>query len=495
MIHRHRTVVFLLFVAAFFITAGSVLFYAYGYRFSIERGIFIYTGSLSLKTNIETVSVTVDNTLIPEKRLGLLNNSIQIAGLNPGEHRVEVSAPGYRPWSKKIVIQSGLTTEFWNVFLTEENYERAPIPATKEVIKMFPAPNGLFATVKQNGSRYSVDILDIGAEENEEVFATTEAMFLPALETNVEWSPESHKLIIPLTKDGQPLYAVTTLKTKASVMLNELAQMTEPLGAPRWDATAKDFLFFLRGSGLYRLDTGTPNDIETSPAELVSEQVAAYDLSRSRLYYLSSADGLVYETNGHGNPDTPEKVTTTPITIEAGSAYSLIVYDNTRLAIIEERTGTLMVFNKKAGASAPLRTLGTGIKSLQYSDDGKKLLFYTDNEIAVYFNQEWEAQPARDRDSVIQVGRFSAPIRHVQWAEDYEHVLFSLGKNVKLIELDNRDRRNLSDLLTLEASPLQLLSRFGTDALYVVNETAPEASGENTVFSITLPQYTTLFGR
>lgn len=493
MIHRHRTVIFFLFVATFFVTTSSVLFYAYGYRFSIERGIFIYTGSLSLKTNIETVAIRINGIPIPEKKLGLLNNSVQIAGLNPGEHFVEVSAPGYLPWSKKIVIQSGLTTEFWNIFLTEEIYERTPVLATEATLKMFPAPNGLFATVKKNDARYSVEVLDIGAKKNEEVFSTSEAVFLPALESNIEWSPESHKLIIPLASEDKPFYVITTLKTKDSIVLNNVIENTLPVVAPRWDATTKDFLFFLSGDTLYRLDTENVSGAAVAVPEVVAEHIAAYELSGDNLYFLSSLDGRVYEINGHGDRDTPKAITTLPVTIDTQSPYSLIVYDDTRLSVIEESTGTLTVFNKKA--SPTLRTLGTGIKSLQYSDDGKKLLYFTDNEISVYFNQDWPAQPARAKDSIIQVGRFSLPIKNVQWSEDYEHVIFSLGKNVKMIELDNRDRRGISDLLTLEHPPLQLLSRFGTDTLYVVSETStPDLLG-NTVFSITLPQFTTLFGR
>ena len=75
-----------------------------------------------------------------------------------------------------------------------------------------------------------------------------------------------------------------------------------------------------------------------------------------------------------------------------------------------------------------------------------------------------------------------------------EHVIFSLGKSIKMIELDNRDRRDIIDLLTLDIMPLQLLPRFGADKLYVVLESSSDALGGNTVFDIDLPQYATLFG-
>ncbi len=490
MLKRHRTLLFLGFSLSFFVTSGSILFYTYGYRFSLERGIFIYTGSLSLKTNVEAVSIAVDNVTLPERRLGLLNNSIHIAGLNPGEHMIEVSAPRYRTWSKKVVIQSGITTEFWNIFLTEENYSKQAVSATENVIRMFPAPNGLFATVKKADRHYAINVLDIAGEKDTEVYATDEAAFLPEKEENIEWSPESHKLIIPLMKEGTPLSVVVNIKTKEMIDLNTTTNIKTAIRSPRWDATTKDFLFFLDGTTLYRYDTSSP---ETAP-KLVMENVAGYDLSGNKLYYLSSANGVVYQISGNGSVDTPKQITPAPIALGSiTDRSSLIVYDDTRLSIIKEDTGTLYTYNKRI-ESNPLKVLGTGVKSLQYSDDGKKLLYFTDSEITVYFNQNWEAQPFRAADSIIQIARFSSPIMNVQWAEDYEHVIFSLGKNIKMIELDNRDRRGLADLLSLDAEPLQILPRFQSDSLYVVNESSSPALAGNTVFSITLPQYATFLG-
>lgn len=493
MLLRSRRILFLLFSMSFFIVASSVLFYAYGYRFSIERGVFIYTGSLSLKTNVETVTIKIDGGAIPEKRLGLLNNSIHIAGLNPGEHMIEVEAPGYKSWSKKVVIQSGLTVEFWNIFLTEENYIREPVLSTERTLKIFPAPNGLFATVKQNGNRYSVDVLDITNEKNEEVFATTEALFTATLETNIEWAPESHKIIIPLIKDATPLYAVVDIKTKKTFFLNEATAISTPIHSPRWDAITKDLVFFLNQGSLYRFDTSDVNNQGVfAPAKLVAEHVAAYDLSGNKLYLLNNETGIVYRQNGSNADTSPEQITPSPVVLQDNRTYSLIAYDDTRLSVREKETGTLSVYNKRA-ENSPLKKLGGNIVGLQYSDDGKKLLFYSENEISVYFNQNWEAQPFRALDSVSQIARFSTPIKNVQWAEDYEHVIFSLGRNVKMIEIDNRDQRGLSDLLTLNTPPLELLPRFPQDALYIVESQANQDS--NTVFRITLPQYATnIFG-
>lgn len=488
MIHRYRTLLFLLFVSVFFITAGSVLFYAFGYRFSLERGIFIYTGSLSLKTTPDTVDIKIDGIITPKKRLGILNNSIHIPGLNPGEHFIEVSAPGYRPWSKKIVIQSGLSTEFWNILLVQENYEQITLPHTEKVQKMFQSPSGLLATVKKNENVYSVEVLDTDTEESIEVFRTNEAVFSPELRTNIEWSPESHKIVIPLTKNGRLSYAIVDIENKETVYLNDLAHTTTPLSLPRWDATSRDVLFFLEDTLLYRVDTSDP---ASSPI-LVQDNVAAYDISGNDIYYLSSENGLVYRTSPRGEAADRDQITPSPVTVKAESLYSLITYDKDRLIILDTTDGTLVVFNKKF-TDNPLKKIGSGVKEVQYSDDGKKILFSTDNEIFVYFNQDWETQPIRAIDTTMQIARFSTPIRNVQWTKDYEHILFSLGNSIKMAELDNRDRRDLSDILTLETLPLQILSRFGEDSMYIVKEKVSD-EGANSVVSVHLTPVTSLFG-
>ncbi len=490
MLKRLRPYLFALFVVTFFVTASSVVFYTFGYRFSFERGIFISTGSLSLKINTDPVIITIDGVVVPKQRLGLLNNSIHVTGLNPDEHFVEVGAKGYKKWSKKVVIQSGLTTEFWNVFLVKENYEQLPVPHTEQVIKLFPAPNGLLATVKKSDNRYSVEIIDPKAEESEEVFATTTASFSPQSRANIEWSPESHKLCIPLLENGHLIYIISDITTKKSLSLNDLAQTKTTITDVRWDATAKNFLFFLNQGALYRIDSA---EIKPLPI-LVKNQVAAYDISGRNIYYLSSENGIVYQIPASSTDATPKQITPTPLPIEASNTYTLITYNKEYLAVINHSSGKLFVYNKQVTEN-PLKAIGQGIQGVQYSDDGKKLLFYSDNEASVYFNQDWQAQPMRAMDSIIQIARFSSSIHNVLWSGDYEHILFTIGQNVKIAELDSRDRRDFADLLTFDTPLLQVLPRFNEGTLYVVRTLKDPNMTNNTVTSVSLiSPSTNLFG-
>lgn len=463
-----RPFIFWTFIGLFFITASAVVFYAFGYRFNFERGIFIYTGSISIKSNPETVTIHVDNELIPEQKLGILNNSILISGLAPGEHFIEVTAPGYYPWSKKALIQSGLSTEFWNVLLAKEDALPQEIPGADSALKMFPAPDqNLFAVARLKNDEFIVNTLNTDTGEGEQVFSFTKAS-LPVNGENIEWSPDNRKLIIPLEQDGARSYSVVNVNDKQIATLQTLVQNERSLSNPRWDSTTRNFLFYLAGTTLFRADTEA---LEEMPL-FVRESVRAYDISGNSIYYLSQDNGIIYRVPANRTDAEPTQITTTSIDMNPRDTYSLVVYDDNRLAVREHEIGKLWVYNKLPAADIILKPLAeSGVKGVQFSNDGKKLLFFTDNEILTYFTSPWEAQPLREADTTMQVARFSNAIKNIQWTKDYEHILFTSNGSAKIIELDNRDRRNIAQIAAFPSPIAQALSRFEDNRIYFILET------------------------
>lgn len=473
---RIRSLLFWTFIGLFFITASSVLFYTFGYRFNLERGIFVYTGSISIKSSPETVDIRVDGELIPNAKLGILNNSIHIGGLAPGKHFIEISAPDYLPWSKKTTVQSGLSTEFWNVLLIKKVPVMESIAGTEDAIKIFQAPKpGLFAVVKENDGQLTIDAIDTNANTNEELLSFQNIVLPQDGEENVEWSPDNRKLLVPLEQAGARLYFIVDIETKRISLLHELTknQDKNSLRNPRWDPANRNLLFYLDNVGLRRIDT---EDLKTIPA-LVKENVRDYNFSGKNIYYLSHDNGIIYRLSANGIDSEPTQVTTIPIDIIPDSFYLLVLYDDSRLAIREQKTGKLWIYNKISPAEIILRQIAEkGIKGVQFSNDGKKLLFFTDNEISIYFLRDWEAQPTRDHDTATQIARFSSVLKNVQWTIDYEHILFSSNGNAKIIELDNRDRRNILDFATSPTPYLQVLSRFEENYVYFVSSQTDETN-------------------
>lgn len=454
----------------FFSTTSSVLFYTFGYRFNFDRGIFIYTGSISIKAVPEKVDITVDDEFIPEKKLGILNRSIHIGGLMPGEHFIRVSAPGYTSWTKKVTVQSGLSVEFWNVLLTKENIVPERIPDTAYVTKIFQSrEKGIFALTKKQGDIFSVDIFDTDTNTSEQVLSLAHTTLPLDISLNIEWSPDNTHILVPTEKDGIVTYLIVNIKTKQVVSLNDLTEgeTIHTLHNPRWDPANRDYILYTEELSLYRVNIATT---ETLPL-LIQKGVRAYNFSGQNIYYLNNENGIIYRISSNLIPTEPLQITTLSLDLLDQSPYTLILYDETRIAVRENTTGKLWLYNTIRPGETFLKEIAKkDIRGVQFSDDGKKLLFFSENEIAVYFVRNWEVQPIREYNTILQIARFSNPIRNIVWGADYEHVLFSLGNTAKMIELDNRDQRNIADIITFPTLIHQMLSYTEDNFLYFVSD-------------------------
>ena len=476
-----RRFVFLLFVCSFFGTASFMTLYTLGYRYNTQRGIFIYTGSVTIQSNPITVNITLDKE-ISKASINQLNGSYHIAGLKPGEHSIEINADGYNTWSKKFIVNSGISTEFWNVMLTKTTYPETSY-TTKPLHKIFPSPTStLFAYVSIGDKGFSVNTFDTEANEDVSIFNTQDSSFDRDDKENIEWSIDSDYVSIPAIKDGQKNYFIVNNTTENTpVNLQENTQL-EDLHSVRWDSSRDTFLLALSGKTLYEIDINSPQD-----KKVIVQNVQSYDISGNDIYIFEpSPSNIVYKTSIN-NLESHIQITTLPDAHASDQRYSIIAYDQNRIILINYFTGKLIAYNKNNAATHTF-TVDSDARGAQFSDDGKKLLYWTDKEMFVYFTRDWDTQPVRQADSSLTVGRFSQDIDNVHWAKDYEHVTFSVGNGIKLIELDTRGEKSIMDVITLAHQPLQILSNFDKSRLFY---TVTNDSLQNqTLHSIDFPEIT-----
>lgn len=481
---RLRRLLFFGFIAAFGITTAVVLFFAFGYRYSFERGIFVYSGSITLKTIPQEVVVTLDGEPVSAQSLGILNNSMHITGLMPGEHQVEVTAPGYLPWKRHALVTSGRSTEFWNILLTREEYVETELPATEGTLRIFPGPETqLFALVKERGGTLSLVLLNRNTGVASELFTTTDATF-DLLSTGVSWSPDGNWIFFPFTQENRSTSVLLNTNTRETLSLHALHpdRSIDRIGFLP-DSQAR--FFYLVDRDVYELDLSQ----ETPTPLFKSSGIRTANFSGNFLYGVHESDGHIERFRGSDAAPTPEHITPGAPDHLNIQAATLVVYDEDRLVLLE-RTGKrrLFVYNQSPDQEYGFREIGSNVSDIQFSDDGKKLLFFSRNEINVYFFRPWEVQPERAENSILQIARFSDPITSPVWSEDYEHILFLHGNTVKVVELDHRDHRSLSDLVTFPHEPLSIMTTFDENLLYFT-------FAEQSVLSFVFPEPQGLFGQ
>ena len=475
-----RKIFFWTLFTLFWLISAIILGYTFGYRFSFQKGIFIYGGSVTLKTTPQLVDIFLDGVQTPSGMLNVINKSYHIDGIKPGEHFIEVRASGYKTWSKKISVHSGVSTEFWNIILVQNSYESEDYESAG-IVKFFISPNeDLVAFPQQIENNFSVNILNPETSGVINIFSSLDHVFTNDKKENIEWSPQAHKIIVPTLSNEEKKYLIINVEEEDISDLGNLSGM-DNISNVRWDPKNKDVLFFMSGNNLYRIDT---KSIENK--KLIAENIANYDLSQKHLFYFQLPEGMVYKTTFDAS-EKPTQITFSAPDDMTDNLYKIIVYDEDRIVFLN-KSGKLYIYNK-GKENVYFNKLSENADGSQFSDDGKKLLYWTNNEIFTYFVREWEVQPIRTENEIMPITLLTDSIKNVQWTRDYEHVLFTNNDKIKMIEIDNRDNRNMTDLMSLNDSDSIIINNFTDEKLYY---TEKNEQGQNTLHSIYFPERATL---
>ncbi len=185
------------------------------------------------------------------------------------------------------------------------------------------------------------------------------------------------------------------------------------------------------------------------------------------IFYLNSADNLLYESNLDGSSVSQISLQPLPKGI-----YKLYAQNSSRLAALSQNKDLYLLnpetnlFDKIAG----------NVNGAEFSLDHKKIMYWTDSEIWVIYLEKIQIQPYKEAGEKELITRFAEKITSAIWyTEDNEHIIFVVGDTIKIIELDGRDKRNVADFIKTENfSPSswdnpQLYYNLDKQLLYFIN--------------------------
>jgi hypothetical protein len=397
-------------------------------------------------------------------------------------------------------VHSGVASEFWNVLLVRENYEKTNYADAAGIEKFYISPGNELVAYSKNNEGLKIGILNIADETTESEFSIDGwNLIAENKKENIEWSPDEDYISVPVEKEvtekedikkktgvipaatkTQYAYFIINPAENNVFNLNEYLEK-ENIRDVRWDPKDKDYAFFLEGQNLWRSSVKNKDD-----AVLISEKVTGYDLSGSYVYWVQAPNNLVLRSSLDGS--SKEQITNNFPDSTNIPINKIIVYDETRIGLINANKD-LFVYND-GERETYFRKIGFDAESLAFSDDGKKMLFWNNNEIFVYFVRDWDVQPIRAENELTSITRYSEKIENVQWLKDYEHVLFSTSQWVKVIELDGRDQRNCLDLISTQNSNSYIRYNNSQEYLFFT-----EKENDATILkSIVFPEPTPILG-
>jgi hypothetical protein len=473
-IHQRRFFMFF-FIFLFIIIAPVIVFFAKGYRFDIKTKIFVYSGSITMKSIPRNIKVFLNDKQQNEKRLNYINNAYTINGVRPGKYSLRLEKDNYTSWEKDIEVHSGISTEFWNILLFPNKEAQEVLSHTDKNIKQFflsPRDEQELIFFSEEDDKRAVYLLDAKSNNVDKIFETDKFYFLNSSEEeNVEWSSDNKHIFIPFQDEkGVKTYIIAKIKDEEiedPINLNEIfnveenddeiiipSKLTEKqteadnegesitFKKVRWMFDKTDELVILTDNHeLYYLDFNKPEE-----KILIDDQVSSFDFAGNRIYYAQLPNNLIWEIKD-SNIETKRQITNRSFTPSEDGFTELTVYDEYRLTIKNELNGNLLIFNEEKEENEVLtKIIESDVNGVQFSDDGKKLLYWSDSEVWFLMLRDWEVQPVRKKGDNELITRFSTPIKNVQWLDNYENILFSSGNKIKSAEIDVRNHVNIVDV-------------------------------------------------
>jgi len=352
--------------------------------------------------------------------------------------------------------------------------------------RFFPSPFGKkIAYFEDLEDKLSLWVTDFKTNQTELISSQDNASASKDRLENLEWNFKEDLMLLPVVRNNQKDYLIASGSQALNpVYLSEISRLKN-ISRARWSPQEKNTIYFLAGesdwgrNNLYRIS------LNDNVSQIIIPDVSTYDLSQNTIYYIQE-NNILFKSNLEGG--NISQVNDNQFTNQSvGNGARLVVYDDDRQALLSQ-TGSLFVHNN--GNENFFQKIADGVEGVQFSDDGKKMLFWTSNEMLVMFLRKWEVQPYRGENEIQNIIRISSPLENVFWLRDYEHVFFSTDKKIKLIELDSRDRRICFDVFgnNLDDFP----AAYDADNGYYFF--LRDVDGERKIFYFILPEKTGIFG-
>jgi hypothetical protein len=399
---------------AFSAITPLVWLYASGYK--IGNGLKVQkTGILILDSEPEGARISL-NGESQEYFLGryirtrarYVTTPAKLKSLLPGEYAVRMELDGYWPWQKKLDVLPGQSTFAEDVILFKN--ELPLLVARGAFSAQDTGPDGRFSVAQGTDGAVLIDLEEQIATALERSATST---FVPG--QPVRWAPSRERFTV-----GNETY------------LSPAAEVAAPDGrsskAGLIDWAANDRQLVVDGSQLVARDLASGEEKVLFHGSLVQDIL----VSGGRIYILSS------------QPANAKLATLD----DQGSIQDLLELPPSQYRFLEEKEGALLILDEKFGLAyllepaSPYRRIRETINNCRHAQltgDGR-LLYMNEHEI-------WLLDLATREPALL--ARLGEEIRSALWHPNKNYVIFATTGRIAAIELDRRERYNITDLARL----------------------------------------------
>ncbi len=411
MVKKTRTILFLICLFLFILFTPTIILYSQGYRIDFENKKLTRTGGLFLKIEPKQSEIYLDGKLA--KKTDFLFGSALIENLLPKKYKIAVENNNYLPWEKNLEVKEKEVTEVKNIVLFPKNPNFSIL--TKGVENFWLSPDGKKMILKEvNEQGWSLKLYNLEKNVKSHLLNEKDVYSKSAELLNLEFSQDSKEIFLDIgMKEQEKSFSLNLDKTPP--VLNERILPAAP----------ENTLAFLNLN----------NDV----------------------YYLDNL-GYVFKTDSSFGLRL--KINEKPFPVKGEIEYKIRVFSD---FVFLHEGQSLYLFSPE---SKSFEKFFDGLNDLKISHDNKKVVYFSDSEIWILFLKDKLYQLTNKAGEKLFLLRLSEAIGDCFWLNS-DYLIFNSGNNIKIAEIDERDRINIYDLG--EFSNPQMFFNKSDKKLYILS--------------------------
>lgn len=397
-----RIFLFLSCVILFLLLTPFLVLHSQGYRIDWAKKRITQTGGIFVKAVPKQVEVYLNSKL--KKKTDFFFGSALIENLIPREYKVVVKKEGFHSWEKTLEVKEKEVTSVKNIILFPKNVSFEILISDIEDFWSLPGEKLILKTKVKVKNGWALKLYDLKNQ------------VLTHLIEGVDIHPEA------------TLISLSYLSENPQKIILEIG-MREQL---------RKFLL----------------DITKTPPILTEMEKEKKLPENSILTYFKNKNGDIYYLDIQGNLfkttenfETKAQLTKISHQVLPETEYKLDVFQE---FIFLKEGEKLYIFDKD---SKSFKKFFQELRGLRLSPDSKKLVYFSSNEIWIFYLKDAVNQPFKKAGGKDFLLRLSEKIKEASWLDSY-HLIFTTEKNVKVAEIDNRDRVNVIEIAEFEKAKI-----------------------------------------
>lgn len=436
----YRRLLFFISTTVFLAVAPLVILYAMGYRTVATNVDPIPVGVVLIETFPRRADVLVNNREVGKTPRAIPN-------IPAGNVHIALTKEGYVTWEKTVPVKPGLVTELRGVRLWLKDRPMQTFAPGAERLAL--SPNRQLLAVYFGNK--TLQIFD------QEGVAVTPGVVLRRSPKAMLWAPDNATLLLQNHDLSNDIFSVSAVQP-TSRRVSGLQGVT----SATWDPRIPGRLLTLNQSGTVRAF-----NITSQASATIATRATHFATSSRHLFVVNSAGKILqYTLQGVLQRTLPPTI--------SSPVQQLLVTPEGRIALVADNKLFLLRDDQ-------LVEIAATVLGAQWSPDGRMLLIQQD-ATSLYVYNEADERSYIPMQHLHFVSRLSRPIISPQWFAGGQHVLYQIEDELRVAEIDTRDRAFEQAIDTTNLGEAQAMVGEDGEVLYYLKR----SNGQTSVVATTL---------